>query len=184
VFLVRITCSISTDTNHFVMLKISVLLVQSFLYACLQVIMSQIPIKFLLTLTLLTRRIWWAPNNASRWQMGFNSEFKGLNLLQNYTLNLSTHTSCGFVILLPFHLWLWTNSYEIFPVFFGLMVPYRKGCIAYVLKIVEALKMETVRISKTSALESTPTLCYHPKIWSISAPVSMEIWNHLVLILR
>ena len=30
------------------------------------------------TLILLTWRIWWAPNNASRWQMGFNSTFKGL----------------------------------------------------------------------------------------------------------
>jgi len=32
----------------------------------------------LLTLILLTWRIWWAPNNASRWQMGFNSAFKAL----------------------------------------------------------------------------------------------------------
>jgi len=31
-----------------------------------------------LTLILLTWRIWWAPNNASRWQMGFNSAFKEL----------------------------------------------------------------------------------------------------------
>jgi len=31
-----------------------------------------------LTLILLTWRIWWVPNNASRWQMGFNSTFKGL----------------------------------------------------------------------------------------------------------
>jgi len=31
-----------------------------------------------LTLILLTWRIWWAPNNASRWQMGFNSAFNGL----------------------------------------------------------------------------------------------------------
>jgi len=31
-----------------------------------------------LTLILLTWRIWWVPNNASRWQMGFNSAFKGL----------------------------------------------------------------------------------------------------------
>jgi len=30
-----------------------------------------------LTLTLLTWRIWWAPNNASRWQMGFKLAFKG-----------------------------------------------------------------------------------------------------------
>ena len=32
----------------------------------------------LLTLILLMWRIWWAPNNASRWQMGFNSAFKVL----------------------------------------------------------------------------------------------------------
>ena len=35
-----------------------------------------------LTLILLTWRTWWAPNSAnsaSRWQMGFNSAFKGLN---------------------------------------------------------------------------------------------------------
>ena len=34
-----------------------------------------------LTLTLLTWRIEWVPNNASRWQMGFNSAFKGLNCI-------------------------------------------------------------------------------------------------------
>jgi len=34
--------------------------------------------KLNLTLNLLTWRIWWAPNNACRWQMGFNSAFKGL----------------------------------------------------------------------------------------------------------
>ena len=33
-----------------------------------------------LTLILLTWRIWWAPNNASKWQMGFNLVFKGLML--------------------------------------------------------------------------------------------------------
>ena len=31
-----------------------------------------------LTHTLLTWRIWWDPNNASKWQMGFNSAFKGI----------------------------------------------------------------------------------------------------------
>jgi hypothetical protein len=31
-----------------------------------------------LTLKLLTWKIWWAPNNASKWRMGFNSSFKGL----------------------------------------------------------------------------------------------------------
>jgi hypothetical protein len=33
---------------------------------------------FCLTLILLTWRIWWDPNNASKWQMGFNSAFKRL----------------------------------------------------------------------------------------------------------
>jgi hypothetical protein len=33
-----------------------------------------------LTLILLTWTIWWAPTNASKWQMGFNSGFKGLNM--------------------------------------------------------------------------------------------------------
>jgi hypothetical protein len=31
----------------------------------------------ILTLILLTWRIWWAPNNVRRWQVGFNSAFKG-----------------------------------------------------------------------------------------------------------
>jgi len=34
----------------------------------------------LLTLILLTRRKWWAPNNARKQQMGFNSAFKGLTI--------------------------------------------------------------------------------------------------------
>ena len=37
------------------------------------------PLNAELTLNLLTWRIWWAPNNASSWQMGFNSAFKVLN---------------------------------------------------------------------------------------------------------
>jgi len=32
----------------------------------------------ILTLILPTWRIWWAPNNARKWQMRFNSAFKGL----------------------------------------------------------------------------------------------------------
>jgi len=33
------------------------------------------------TLILLTWKMWWAPNNASKWQMGFNSAFKGLMII-------------------------------------------------------------------------------------------------------
>jgi hypothetical protein len=37
-------------------------------------------VKLSLTLILPTWKIWRAPNNASKWQMGFNSAFKGLRL--------------------------------------------------------------------------------------------------------
>ena len=37
-----------------------------------------------LTLTLLMCRIWWAPNDASKWQMGFNPAFKGLKYTALY----------------------------------------------------------------------------------------------------
>ena len=36
-----------------------------------------IVLEWILTFTLLTWRIWWVPTNASKWQMGFNSVFKG-----------------------------------------------------------------------------------------------------------
>jgi hypothetical protein len=42
-----------------------------------------------LTLILLKWRIWWSPNNVSKWQVGFNSTFKGLsNILQLILRNL------------------------------------------------------------------------------------------------
>jgi hypothetical protein len=44
-----------------------------------------------LTLTPLTWRIWWAPNNASRWEMGFNSAFKGLNPFCHFLALLGAH---------------------------------------------------------------------------------------------
>ena len=39
--------------------------------------------QYCLTLILLMWRIWWAPNNARKWQMGFFSAFKGLNSLHS-----------------------------------------------------------------------------------------------------
>ena len=38
-----------------------------------------------LTPILLTCRIWWAPNNASRWQMGFNLAFTGFTVVTAWT---------------------------------------------------------------------------------------------------
>ena len=48
--------------------------------SCVQILFEAFfdPINIPLTLYLLTWRIWWAPNNASKGQMGFNSAFKGL----------------------------------------------------------------------------------------------------------
>jgi len=39
---------------------------------------GQIPNYYWLTLIPLTWKIWWAPNDASKWQTGFNSAFKRL----------------------------------------------------------------------------------------------------------
>jgi hypothetical protein len=44
---------------------------------------NSIQTSAVLTLILPTWRIWWPPNNASKWQIGFNSAFKGL--IQLYT---------------------------------------------------------------------------------------------------
>ena len=45
-----------------------------------------------LTLILLTWRIWLTPNNASKWQMGFNSAFKGLKkVLKILSFSLQIH---------------------------------------------------------------------------------------------
>ena len=56
-----------------------------------------------LTLILLTWKIWWAPTNASKWRMGFNSAFKGLNtdrvilvLLLYFTFEKNLFFKCRF----------------------------------------------------------------------------------------
>jgi len=58
-----------------------------------------IPIKIivdLLTLNLLTTTVIAPPSNTSKWQMGFNSAFKGLNDVFSKTRNsvlAGTHTN-------------------------------------------------------------------------------------------
>ena len=46
-------------------------------------------LHIILTLYLLTWRIWWAPNNASKGQMRFNLAFKGLRLRMSGAITLS-----------------------------------------------------------------------------------------------
>jgi len=48
-----------------------------------------------LTLILLTWRKWWAPNNASKQQMGFNSAFKELNTQLSSTSGPKLFLSAG-----------------------------------------------------------------------------------------
>ena len=45
-----------------------------------------------LTLILLTWTIWRAPSNASKWRVGFNSAFKGLNVCITTTRRVLTHS--------------------------------------------------------------------------------------------
>jgi hypothetical protein len=50
-----------------------------------------------LNLILLTWKIWRAPNNASKWQMGFNSAFKGLNVFPYHRVQHTFYTYCPLV---------------------------------------------------------------------------------------
>jgi len=54
-----------------------------------------------LTLILLTWRIWWAPNNATKWLMGFNSAFKGLKTLKSHIKHLTFAPTCFGPLLRP-----------------------------------------------------------------------------------
>ena len=59
--------------------------------------------KNVLTLTLLTWRIWWAPTNASKWRMGFNSAFEGLNKgTESESLSINTWRKVS--LMIKFHL--------------------------------------------------------------------------------
>ena len=54
-----------------------------------------------LNLILLTWKIWWAPNNASRWQMGINSAFNALrNCLTELYRAPNRQALCA-----PYNLW-------------------------------------------------------------------------------
>jgi len=51
-----------------------------------------------LTLILLRWRIWWAPSNASKWQMGFNSAFKGLKRKKSWRRVSHWNSDCFFAL--------------------------------------------------------------------------------------
>ena len=66
-----------------------------------------------LTLILLTWRKWWTPNNASKWQMGFNSAFKGLTLIRQCWEKL--HVSCVVCFWSECPQWARASSFTRFP---------------------------------------------------------------------
>jgi len=72
---------------------------------------------WLLTLILLTWRKWWAPNNASKQQMGFKSAFKGLKKLFSCSLltsvNLLSLATSSHWVIIALHL-KQDNSYKHF----------------------------------------------------------------------
>ena len=60
-------------------------------------------LRQLLTFILLTWRIRWTPNNTSKWQMGFNSAFKGLILFRdilNLNLSVTSQLKPDYIIIL------------------------------------------------------------------------------------
>jgi hypothetical protein len=69
-----------TDTEIYYFSPISVNVDQN----CNISILFQISWINSLTLVQLSSRIWRAPNNAGKWRMGFNSEFKGLSQVYFY----------------------------------------------------------------------------------------------------
>jgi hypothetical protein len=52
-----------------------------------------------LTLILLMWRIWWVPNNVSRWQMNFNSAFKGLIVLSHNPTGIRPHKTGHHILI-------------------------------------------------------------------------------------
>jgi hypothetical protein len=67
-------------------------------------------VKNILTLILLTWRIWWS-NNASRQQMGFNSVFKGL-IIRDILLKTDRKMKAGLRCLIIYILLFTTKIYQ------------------------------------------------------------------------
>ena len=90
----------------------------SFLLCNLFILKVKIKNKSLI-LILLTRRIWWTPNNANSWQKGFNSAFVGLHfnevifcIIQPEIFSRRSHirlitgvVSCYSVVSRDIHVW-------------------------------------------------------------------------------
>ena len=71
-------------TTMKILVKILYLLVGNCITLVFKKVKLKITLFISLTLILLTWRIWWAPTNANKWRMGFNSAFKGLRKMAGF----------------------------------------------------------------------------------------------------
>ena len=70
---------------------------------------------FDLTLILLTWRIWWVPNNASKWQIGFNLAFEGLTeeKRQGNLSQIVNQTCISIIIIIVYLSWIWATCWPV-----------------------------------------------------------------------
>jgi hypothetical protein len=113
------------------------------------------PISFSLTLYLLMWRIQWDPDNASKWQMEFNSAFKGLNSVELLHIILETHipfrlTWCCFCCL-ACAIAVWSNrSHDFCLLLVGVPAPLVCCCACWVLcPLLSSLRWEGLAVGMT-----------------------------------
>jgi len=125
--------------------------------------------KVTLTLILLTWRIWWAPNNASRWQMGFNSASEWLSrLLNNYSSKFIGVSSalCRYSVI------TFLTVYLLYPV-----ILKHCGCTNYRWQVTKATTFCTVvpNINESSLRNSFHVTILAPRIlgwlWGETSPL-------------
>ena len=108
-----------------------------------------------LTLNPLTWKIFWAPNNASKWQMGFNSAFKGLNFSPcSFCLLVCSFLTCSVIYYKAFCLHVATNFFCI-PVF----LPKLGSCLVLLQSLILFHNLSNCILHFVSHSSSSFTFC-------------------------
>jgi hypothetical protein len=114
-----------------------------------------------LTLSLLTWKIWWAPNNASKWQMGFNFAFKGFKKsycifatmswrMKSFTTKNKLKIKCKVVMFFHFAFVVNSKSWLLLP----------QWCSKTIITLVQPPMSEILKPSQTSPTDSILTWQY------------------------
>jgi hypothetical protein len=91
-----------------------------------------------LTLILLTWRIWWAPNNANRWQVGFNLVSKGLRgLFMSYVFDVSKSPG---IVCHRWHIWCVVNPGSVLMNWLSSEIKFIVPCLFSCLLMLSVLK--------------------------------------------